>query len=97
MSVAPAGWTTYQLSVDLPAGVSNIYAFAGPLSLGCFFTPMALCVADPPESAPAAMRNPGQPTGGAYHVLDYTFFWANIRANVKERVGAFLAQRGAKL
>lgn len=29
MSVAPAGWTTYQLSVDLPAGVSNIYAFAG--------------------------------------------------------------------
>ena len=29
MSVAPAGWTTYQLSVDLPAGVSNIYALAG--------------------------------------------------------------------
>jgi hypothetical protein len=45
---------------------------------------------DPPESAPAAMRNPGQPTGGGYHVLDYTFFWANVRANVKERVDAFL-------
>ena len=29
MSVAPAGWTTYQLSVDLPAGAANIYAFAG--------------------------------------------------------------------
>eukprot|EP01046_Picozoa_sp_COSAG06_P114640 COSAG06_NODE_61474_length_267_cov_1.232143_1_plen_77_part_01 len=43
---------------------------------------------DPPESAPAAMRNPGQPTGGGYHVLDYTFFWANVRANVKERVDA---------
>ena len=29
MSVAPAGWTTYQLSVDLPAGATNIYALAG--------------------------------------------------------------------
>ena len=29
MAVAPAGWTTYQLSVDLPAGAANIYALAG--------------------------------------------------------------------
>lgn len=51
-----------------------------------------LKVADPPESAPAAMRNLQQPTGGAYHVNDYTFFWANIRHNVAVRVGAFMSR-----
>ena len=96
----PAGWFTTQVDSttgNLMIPGASTTACRRPPSLGCFFTPMALCVADPPESAPAAMRNPGQPTGGAYHVLDYTFFWANIRANVKERVGAFLAQSGAKL
>ena len=43
-----------------------------------------------------SMRNPGQPTGGAYHVLDYSFFWANVRHNVAVRVGAFIADVGAR-
>jgi hypothetical protein len=39
------------------------------------------------------MRNLQQPTGGAYHVNDFTFFWGNIRHNVAVRVGAFLSRR----
>ena len=79
-----------------------------------------LLIPDPPETAPAALRNP-QPGGGkltalskfsgvafgvrrrlltaflsclaaAYHNNDYTFFWENVRANVAERVAAFVSK-----
>ena len=75
MSVAPAGWTTYQLTVDLPAGATNIYALAGtpshavgisnPLVLPAAFQaapPFGVHVGGVDPAITAA--NPG--AGGAY-------------------------------
>jgi len=59
LSVAPAGWTTYQLTVDLPDGYDNIYALAG--------TPEA------PMSVPKAFQSTG-PFGADIGGIDPAFF-----------------------
>jgi len=44
-----------------------------------------LLIGDPPELGPYALP------GNNYHVYDYSLFWTNIRADVQQRMTAFLA------
>ena len=44
-----------------------------------------LLIGDPPEIGPYALP------GNNYHVYDYSLFWANIRADARRRMTAFLA------
>jgi hypothetical protein len=45
-----------------------------------------LLIGDPPEIGPYALP------GNNYHVYDYSLFWANIRADARRRMTAFLAR-----
>ncbi len=45
-----------------------------------------LLIGDPPEIGPYALP------GNNYHVYDYSLFWANIRADARRRMVAFLAR-----
>ena len=69
LSVAPAGWTTYQLTVDLPDGYDNIYALAGtpeaPMSLPKAFQAAAPFGADLGGVDPA-LTAVSPDAGGAY-------------------------------
>lgn len=44
-----------------------------------------LLIGEPPEIGPYVLP------GNNYHVYDYALFWANVRADVKERLKTFLA------
>lgn len=45
-----------------------------------------LLIGDPPEIGPYALP------GNNYHVYDYSLFWANIRADARRRMAAFLVR-----
>src|SRR3546814_19448312 len=45
-----------------------------------------LLIGNPPELGPYVLP------GNNYHVYDYSLFWANVRADAKERLTTFLAR-----
>lgn len=65
LSVAPAGWTTYQLTVDLPGGYDNVYALAG--------TPSHTIGISGPLAIPAAFQS-AAPFSADIGGIDPTFF-----------------------
>lgn len=52
-----------------------------------------LMIGSPPEGIGGQYVLPGN----NYHVFDYSLFWANVRADVERRLGAFQKQRVANL
>src|SRR6185437_3941890 len=86
--VNPLSWKQDTAYVDARENKGSIsYRFNGilPNVVGAACRNGALWVSRPSEGSFFALR-------GSYHIYDYSFFYMNIRANVAQRVQAYLAK-----